>query len=243
MDLALREIAEYDEVKDLKPEEAQAIFNPQRPHAFMTVRIYNTGVCAVWIKTKDGVLNYAPSRPTIGIATMTKGYVYVEVVHGSKHNSGRQKDVVFRYRLNPKLLCKGCAVYLKTLGIYVSPDRKFLENMVVPEDTLLVDRLRDLVSRSLNQMKQCPISVILSDPTGELAYVYAILDRTIYRIPVLHTREYGKTCVVRFSGVDEVDSDAIYDFTLDEMLEAFREHKEFTPQIGQYKLMLFGSLE
>lgn len=243
MDIAVHDLEEYSPVEGLSKAEEATIFDPGRPHAELIIRVYNAGNVPLYIRTKDGVINYAAPRPTIWVSGQNKGTAYVEVVHKNTQNSGQKRDAIFRYRLNPKLLCKGCAVHLKQLGLYVSPDQNFLSNMIPDEETQPVDRFRDLVHKTLAGMKQCPISVIISDPTGTLDHLFAIVDRRIYRIPVLHTREYGKTCIVRFAGVDQMDSEAIYDFTLDEMLEAFKTQKSFVPHVGNYQFQLFSKLE
>ena len=240
MEVALTESPDYTECR--VDQKHDYLFDETRAHFRATIMIVNNSRTPLYARTKDGQVHHIPQR-LINNNYNSDPAVYVEVKYISRKINRREEVKTHRYKLNPTKLAKGCATYMKEWGIYVSPDSSLLENMPTVEDTQIEDRIRASIQSALANMAQCPISIIINDPSRELRYVFGVLDEQIYKIPVLHTRSLSKTCIVRFSAVDDADSDSIFDFSLDELAQEFSEHQRFCPRVGSYKFELFPTLE
>lgn len=241
MDLALYESREIEEFPKNCTQNGILVFDYTKARFRYEVTLFNISKIPIYCRTSDGTIAQVPRR--VSVASDINPELYIRVVHQEIDQSRKVREKVQQYKVNPRNLDKGCAVYIKLLDLWVSPDRDALVNVPDEKNISILDQLKAKVHRALYDMRQCPISVIIADPTREINYVYAILDRSVYKLPVLHTRDYGKHCVVKFQAVDHMESDVIYDFELDEMKAAFAEHQAFTPRVGSYELQLFGTLE
>lgn len=241
MSLDLYESHEIEEHSKSHTQNGILIFDYTKARFRYEVTLFNISKVPLYCRTSDGTIAKIPRR--VSVASDITPELYIRVVHQEIDQSRRVREKIQQYKVNSRNLDKGCAVYIKLLDLWVSPDKDALLSVPDEKDISVLDQLKAKVHKALYNMRQCPISVIIADPTRELNYVYAILDRSVYKLPVLHTRDYGKHCVVKFQAVDSMENDVIYDFELDEMKAAFAQHQGYTPRVGSYELQLFGTLE
>lgn len=213
------------------------LFDPQHTHFQIAHYILNGTKVALFVKDLTGRIFRVPSRPNCHPGG---NVIFVNTTYRTLVNNSKESRDVIRYRVTPAMVGKGRAVYIRELGLYLSTDQSFLSSLereVLPQEVSPIE----IISGTLNQMKQCPIRIIINDPSETVKIVYCVIANQIYRIETINNPKFGGTCVVQFASTEDEPAD-ICTFDIEDLKMAFDENSQMKPEVGSYNFLMFPTM-
>lgn len=214
-------------------------FDESRPHLSINHQILNSTRTVLYVRDLGGVISKVPPRPLV---SDRGNVVAVNTTYTSFTSKIKETVSKRRYKITPSRVSKGRAVYVRELGLYFSVDEAFLKNLPVYQEDDQEDIKTSFISTILKNLQQCPIRIIINDPTEEMKNVYGIIDNRVYRIPIISSPKLGGTCIIQFASKLDDEAEQIFEFDIDELKEMFKQHGCMSPAIGGYNLLLYPSL-
>lgn len=214
-------------------------FDSNRQHLKITHQVLNSTRTTLYVKDIAGVISKVPARPMVSdrgdiIGVNTTYYSFTDKLTQTVHSR--------RYKITPSRVSKGRAVFIKELGMHFSIDLNFLKNIPVYQENDFADKQSGFISQILNNLQQCPIRIIINDPTEEMKNVYGIIDNRVYRIPIISVPSLGGTCIIQFASKFDDEAEQIFEFDIDELKTTFQQHGCMNPTVGGYNLLIYPTL-
>jgi hypothetical protein len=215
------------------------LFDRARGHLEISHYILNGTKLLLYVRDAAGGIFKVPPRPC---CCEQGNVILVNTVYTEYIDQINNKQTVTRFKITPSRVGTGRMVYVRELGMYVSSDPEMLRKLPLMEVTPDVAK-KALLSAELHRLRQCPIRIILHDPSEALRNVYGIIDNQIYRIPVVKDSRFGGDCIIQFASKYENEAESIYSFDIDELKAAFQSSSGcMKPEIGGYNFLIYPTL-
>lgn len=213
------------------------LFDPRFAHSSIENFFLNGTKVPLYVRDLTGRIIYVPTRPN---CHPNGNVIFISTTYRAYVNCQKDSITKERYRITPSMVSKGRAVYVRELGLYVSSDKDYLATVsmaVLPGEV----SQSELISGTLKRFGQCPIKVIINDPSEKIRNVYMVIENRVYQIEVGGNPKFGGTCIVQFASTSSDEAESIVDFDIEELRSAFTETGSMVPQIGDYQFIIFPS--
>lgn len=217
-------------------------FSRSRPHQGKQTVFFNVTKQPVYVRYNNGQIEKIPTRQS-DLYPGERGSVYIEVLSGTFRGSVTFRSERTRYQVDSKTLANGAVAYIGEIDVHLSTNKNALAAIEYSAAEKKANSQLKQIANRIDNIKQCPIGVMLNDPTGSLKNVYMIVNDSVYEIPVHKESQYGPVNFVRFCGTSQSIKEAIVDFSISDMLEEFDKSGEFLVELDNYSCRLYPSFE
>lgn len=230
-------VQDYHQIKVDQKE--NYLFDRARGHLEISHFILNGTKLLLYVRDAAGGIFKVPPRPC---CCEQGNVILVNTVYNEYTDQLNSQQTVARFKITPSRVGPGRMVYVRELGLYISSDQAMLSKLPLMEVTPDVVK-KAVLSAELARLRQCPIRIILHDPSETLRNVYGIIDNQIYRIPVVKDPRFGGDCIIQFASKYENEAESIYSFDIDELKAAFSSSTGcLKPEIGNYNFLIYPTL-
>lgn len=215
------------------------LFDRVKGHLEVSHFILNGTKIMLYVRDASGGIFKVPPRP---YCCEQGNVIFVNTVYTEYTDQLTNSQTVNRYKITPSRVGPGRMVYVKELGMHIASDPTMLRKLPIMEVTPDVAK-KAVLSAELARLRQCPIRIILHDPSESLRNVYGIIDNQIYRIPVVKDPRFGGDCIIQFASKNDDEAEAIHAFDIDDLKAAFASPAGcMKPAIGNYNFLIYPTL-